>query len=66
WIADWGSTMDIFEATDGEGIAQTQAEEEAARTRALTQEEPSPQTIFSVRARANQPLLIIFQMQARN
>ncbi|HEX8247396.1 MAG TPA: hypothetical protein VF599_04365 [Pyrinomonadaceae bacterium] len=65
WLADWGTTVDIFEAADGEGVALTQVEEEAAQTRALTPEEPSPQTIYSLRARANQPLLIVFQMQAR-
>ncbi|HEX9962507.1 MAG TPA: hypothetical protein VGB00_16350, partial [Pyrinomonadaceae bacterium] len=65
WMADWSATVDIFEAADGEGIALTKAEEEAAQTRALTPEEPSPQTIYSVRTRANQPILIAFQMQAR-
>lgn len=66
WIDDWGTITDIFEADDGEGVALTKVEEEAVKTRALTQEEPSPQTIFSLRTRANQPLLIVFQMQARN
>lgn len=65
WLAEWSTTVDIFEAEDGEGVALTQVEEEAAQSRALTQEEPSPQTIYSLRARANQPLLVVFQMQAR-
>lgn len=65
WLADWSATVDIFEAADGEGVALTQVEEEAAQSRALTQEEPLPQTIYSLRARANQPLLVVFQMQAK-
>jgi hypothetical protein len=65
WMDDWSATVDIFEAEDGEGVALTKAEEEAAQTRALTEEEPSPQTIYSLKARANQPLLIVFQLQTR-
>jgi hypothetical protein len=65
WLDDWSATVDIFEAEDGEGVAVTKAEEEAAQTRALTEEEPSPQTIYSIKARVNQPLLIVFQLQTR-
>ena len=65
WLADWGGTVDIYDATDGEGIAITRTENEAANTRALVQEEPSPQTIFKTQARSNQPLLVSFQMLAK-
>ena len=65
WLADWGGVVDIFDATDGEGIAITRTENEAAGTRALVQEEPSPQTIFKTMAQANQPLLVSFQLLAK-
>lgn len=59
-------TIDIFDATDGEGVAMTRTEAEAvAASRALVQEEPTPQTIYTTKARANEPLIILFQMQAK-
>jgi hypothetical protein len=66
WREDWSAEVEIFDAADGEGIAYTQAEAEAARTqsRALVQEEPLPQTIFRVRVAANEPLFVPFVMQA--
>ncbi|MGI8638713.1 MAG: DUF4384 domain-containing protein [Pyrinomonadaceae bacterium] len=67
WLEEWGANVDIYDAADGEGIAYTATEAEASTTksRALTQEEPLPQTIYRVQARANQPLLVSFQMQAK-
>lgn len=66
WSADWGATVDIYDAEDGEGIAMTGAELNAAQTatRALEQEEPLPQTIYKVRISAEMPLLVPFRMSA--
>ncbi len=66
WLDDWGATVDIYDAEDGEGIAYTRVEAEAATTssRALTQEEPLPQTIYRVKVAEGEPLVVPFQMQA--
>lgn len=66
WLDDWSGTVDIYDAEDGEGIAYTETESDAAnvKTRALRLSEPSPQTIYSVRHLKNQPLLVPFQMNA--
>jgi len=65
WLADWAATVDIYDAEDGEGIALTNSETETVGSRALTQEEPLPQTIYRVKTRADIPLVVPFQMQAR-
>ncbi len=66
WLDDWGATVDIYDAEDGEGIAYTRIEAEAATTtsRALTQEEPLPQTIYRVKIGEGDPLIVPFQMRA--
>ncbi|MBS1794516.1 MAG: DUF4384 domain-containing protein [Acidobacteria bacterium] len=66
WAADWGSTVDIYDAEDGEGVTMTDAEMNASQTtsRALEQEEPLPQTIYKVRISSDLPLLIPFRMAA--
>ncbi|MEZ5426364.1 MAG: DUF4384 domain-containing protein [Pyrinomonadaceae bacterium] len=66
WIEDWGSTMDIYDAEDGEGIAYSVEESDAANStsRELTQEEPLPQTLYRVRVRDDLPLVALIQMQA--
>jgi len=67
WLDDWSAEVEIFDAADGEGIAYTAIEAQAAnsQSRALTQEEPLPQTIYRVRISADSPLVIPFQMQAQ-
>lgn len=65
WVADWGTTVDIYDATDGEGVALTRNEAEAANTRALTQQEPFPQTRYRYKAWTNEPVLMVVQIQAR-
>lgn len=67
WLKDWGTTLDIYDAEDGEGIAYTANEQEAAtvQSRALTQEEPLPQTIYRVQARPGAPLVVLFRMNAK-
>ena len=66
WLEDWSATVDIYDAEDGEGIAYTETESEAAtvKTRALRLSEPSPQTIYSVRLPKNQTLLVPFRLNA--
>lgn len=66
WMEDWSAEVEIFDAEDGEGIAYTSTEAQAAnsQSRALTQEEPLPQTIYRVRINADSPLVVPFQMQA--
>ncbi|MET0752020.1 MAG: DUF4384 domain-containing protein [Pyrinomonadaceae bacterium] len=67
WMEDWSAEVEIFDAEDGEGIAYTATEAQAAnsQSRALTQEEPLPQTIYRVRINADLPLVVPFQMQAQ-
>jgi hypothetical protein len=66
WLGDWSAKVDVYDAADGEGIAYTLAEAEAStvKSRALTQEEPLPQTIYRVQTRTDAPLIVLFQMQA--
>jgi hypothetical protein len=66
WSDDWGATVDIYDAEDGEGIAMTSAELTVSQTssRALEQEEPLPQTIYKVRISGDLPLLVPFRMSA--
>lgn len=65
WLAEWSATVDIYDAEDGEGIAYTRVESEAVNSRALTQEEPLPQTIYRIQARADAPLFVPFRMNAK-
>lgn len=67
WLNDWETTVDVYDAADGEGVAYTKTESEAAATgnRGLSQEEPLPQTIYRVRVSDDAPLLVPFQMQAK-
>jgi hypothetical protein len=66
WSLDWGATVDIYDAADGEGIAMTNAELSVAQTatRALEQEEPLPQTIYKVQISQDMPLFVPFKMSA--
>ncbi len=66
WSNDWGATVDIYDAEDGEGIAMTNTEMVTAQTssRALEQEEPLPQTIYKVQISGEMPLLVPFRMSA--
>ena len=66
WLGDWSAKVDVYDAADGEGIAYTLVEAEAStvKSRALTQEEPLPQTIYRVQIKNDAPLIVLFQMQA--
>lgn len=64
WLDDWSANVDVYDAEDGTGVAMTTGE--TVGTRALSQEEePLPQTIYRVKTRADVPLVVPFQMQAR-
>jgi hypothetical protein len=60
WEKSWGAAVEKFEMTDGAGKTWTRAEKEAGAdaTRALTQEDPGPQTIYRTAAKSDQPILI--------
>ena len=65
WLADWATTVDVYDADDGEGIAVTKSETETDGARELTREEPLPQTIYRVKTAGDVPLVVSFQMNAR-
>lgn len=60
WEKTWGAAVEKFEMTGGAGKAWTRAEKEAGAdaTRALTPEDPSPQTIYRTATKPDQPILI--------
>lgn len=66
WLEKWSATADIYDAEDGLGTAYTKAESLAANvsSRALTQEEPLPQTIYKVLIKENAPLMVSIKMNA--
>ncbi len=68
WERKWGADTERFELEDGTGDAWTPEEKEAGRVsgRALTQEEPPPQTIYRVAVKPGNPLLIPVRLRARD
>jgi hypothetical protein len=64
WENDWeGDVADVLEMNGGAGRAWTNAEKQAGEaTRSLTQEDPTPQTIYRVAGRPNEPLMLTVQM----
>jgi hypothetical protein len=64
WENDWeGDVADVLEMNGGAGRAWTSAEKQAGEaTRSLTQEDPTPQTIYRVAGRPNEPLMLTVQM----
>jgi hypothetical protein len=66
WSDEWGATVDIYDAEDGEGVTMTNTEMITAQTtsRALEQEEPLPQTIYKVQISSEMPLFVPFRMSA--
>ena len=65
WFNDWALVTDVYDASDGEGVAYTRTEAEAVNTRSLTQEEPLPQTIYRFKGIIGKPLMVSFQMQIK-
>lgn len=64
WYA-WQMGADVYDADDGEGIAYTQTEADAAEntSRSLTREEPLPQTIYRLKIPKDMPLFVIVRME---
>lgn len=62
WEKQWGGQVE-FELDGGAGLAWTKEEQDAsAGGRSLTQEDATPQTIYSVPAKAGSPLLVKVQL----
>ena len=63
---DWQMGADVYDADDGEGIAYTQTEGDAAEnaSRSLTREEPLPQTIFRLKIPKEMPLFVIIRLES--
>jgi hypothetical protein len=60
WVEEWGLEAEVFEQDGGKGAAWSNAEKEAGQVggRSLTQEDPTPQTVYKVRANKNLPILV--------
>ena len=61
WEQSWSSEVERFEMNGGAGRAWTREEKEASATssgRLLTQEEPAPQTVYRIAAKAGGALLV--------
>ncbi len=60
WVDEWGLEAEVFEQDGGKGAAWSSAEKDAGQVggRSLTQEDPTPQTVYKVRAVKNLPILV--------
>lgn len=61
WEKMWGGRTEQYDLEGGEGQTWTRAESEASKSdgsRLLTQEEPTPQTVYLVEGRNNKGLLV--------
>lgn len=60
WESMWETQAELFEMEGGAGTAWTKEEQQAGGVsgRSLTQEEPTPQTIYRVRIKPSNPLLV--------
>lgn len=69
WEKLWGAAFERYEMEGGAGGAWTKAEKEAARantSRYLTQQEPTPQTIYRLAATGKGSLLVTVHLNYRN
>ena len=64
WKQRWGGPTDRVDLVNGLGTVYTTAEKAGAEA-ALTQEDPSPQTIFRVAGRPGDPALVTFTLNYR-
>jgi hypothetical protein len=64
WSNSWGDLAEQLELIDGEGKPWTQVERDASADggRSLTQEEPSPQTIYRVRTNQSGAAMVTLQL----
>ena len=60
WEKEWGAKPEVFELADGAGRPWTKAEQQAGAesTRQLSQDDPSPQTIYRVAIKPGAPMLV--------
>lgn len=60
WEKDWSAPAERFELVGGAGKTWTAAEQAAGAdgTRLLTQEDPSPQTIYRIAVKPGEPVLV--------
>jgi hypothetical protein len=60
WESMWEAQAELFEMEGGAGASWTKEEQQAGGVsgRSLTQEEPTPQTIYRVRVKPGNPLLV--------
>ena len=60
WEKMWGTQVELFEMEGGAGASWTKEEQRAGTVtgRSLTQDEPTPQTIYRVRVKPGSPLLV--------
>ncbi|HEX9959794.1 MAG TPA: hypothetical protein VGB00_02605 [Pyrinomonadaceae bacterium] len=60
WRENWELEAEVFEQEGGSGASWTPAEKEAGQVggRALTQEDPAPQTVYRVYADKRKPVLV--------
>jgi hypothetical protein len=60
WERLWETQAELFEMEGGAGTSWTKEEQQASSIsgRSLTQEEPTPQTIYRVRVKPGNPLLV--------
>lgn len=69
WEKLWGAAFERYEMEGGAGGTWTKAEKEAARantSRYLTQQEPTPQTIYRLAATGKGSLLVTVHLNYRN
>lgn len=69
WEKLWGAAFERFEMEGGAGLTWTREEKEAARaktSRYLTQQEPTPQTIYRLATSGKAPLLVNVHLNYRN
>jgi hypothetical protein len=68
WEGSWSDAFERFELEGGAGMAWSEEEKEASAsksTRLLTQEEPSPQTIYRVTGKSGIPVLVTVPLRYR-
>src|SRR5262249_18472087 len=67
WEQQWAAKSERWELIDGAGKPYTKTEKEAAEgTRELAQGDPFPQTIYSVAARPDRPIMVRVRLPIRN
>ncbi len=67
WEKQWGAQVERYDLEGGAGQTWTREEKTASQAtgRYLTQEEPSPQTIYLVEGKSNKGLLVTVPLRYR-